>query len=553
MTVEMRNDEHNDQFPVGMRVLAVDDDLICLRVLETLLRKCQYHVTSRDRAIDALELLREKRDNFDLVISDVHMPDMDGFKLLELVGLEMDLPVIMLSANGDTKMVMKGITHGACDYLLKPVRLEELKNIWQHVLRRKKTDKKDQNNTDNREKRSCPADEGQNCSRAGDSDHDGRNCKRRKDQNEDDDEEIDENGNDNEDSSSQKKARNNSYRPLPPAGMLGRLNSPAGLSIHGISPSGIAPLGHTQMTQGQITNSNKFQLPRDQTGNILQGMPTSLEFDQLQIPLKKSVVGIAGDFSSSNQASGHFSVSNGNNSLLLQDHSQGGLGNHSSLAPVSYKLDPGFGFSSSNRNTANWPSGVQSSGAQSTSFGSHVGYTQPPMVQAFNSSNNASSSALNGANELHIPSNISRFDARCQAVDLSNGGAQNMGYASKSLWNDHKLSSVHHPDFANSSMNPRMPSQSACLSSPIGNQTAMNFGGSNELGFIGHPTMDSSSAYHTTTAVAGIGSATNSGAFAVDGAGSLEDVVTSMIKWEQEGTAVSKGSDLSSYPLRTCI
>lgn len=45
-------------------------------------------------ATKALELLRANKDVYDLVISDVHMPDMDGFKLLELVGLEMDLPVI---------------------------------------------------------------------------------------------------------------------------------------------------------------------------------------------------------------------------------------------------------------------------------------------------------------------------------------------------------------------------------------------------------------------------------------------------------------------------
>ena len=51
-------------------------------------------MTTCGGAVEALRVLRENKDGFDVVISDVHMPDMDGFKLLELVGLEMDLPVI---------------------------------------------------------------------------------------------------------------------------------------------------------------------------------------------------------------------------------------------------------------------------------------------------------------------------------------------------------------------------------------------------------------------------------------------------------------------------
>ncbi|CAN6880699.1 hypothetical protein Bca4012_080763 [Brassica carinata] len=194
MTVE-QDFEAVDQFPVGMRVLAVDDDQTCLRILETLLHRCQYHVTTTDSAQTALELLRENKNKFDLVISDVDMPDMDGFKLLELVGLEMDLPVIMLSAHSDPKYVMKGVKHGACDYLLKPVRIEELKNIWQHVVRKSKFKKM---------KSIVIHDE----SSQGNSDQNGVKANRkRKDQFEEVEEEDEERGNENDDPTAQKKPR----------------------------------------------------------------------------------------------------------------------------------------------------------------------------------------------------------------------------------------------------------------------------------------------------------------------------------------------------------
>ncbi|KAG9149582.1 hypothetical protein Leryth_021523 [Lithospermum erythrorhizon] len=126
-----------DAFPVGLRVLVVDDDPTWLKILEKMLKKCSYEVTTCGLAREALDLLRERKDGFDIVISDVNMPDMDGFKLLERVGLELDLPVIMMSVDGETSRVMKGVQHGACDYLLKPIRMKELKNIWQHVFRKR--------------------------------------------------------------------------------------------------------------------------------------------------------------------------------------------------------------------------------------------------------------------------------------------------------------------------------------------------------------------------------------------------------------------------------
>jgi len=118
----------------------------------------------------------------------------------------------VLSGYSDTSMVFKGVTHGACDYLVKPVRLEELRNIWQHVVRKKKTYSKDDNKASNEDK--VPnISEGSNQNILENSaDQNKRLGKRRKEQDEEEKVEEDEESEgsedgDEDDPSSQKKPR----------------------------------------------------------------------------------------------------------------------------------------------------------------------------------------------------------------------------------------------------------------------------------------------------------------------------------------------------------
>jgi len=127
--------------PNNIAVLVVDDDSVCLSTITFLLNKCYDRVHGCTSSTEALKLLRGGKDRFDIVLLDVFMPELDGFKLLEIIGLEMCLPVIMMSVDGDDTNVLKGVTHGAVDFLIKPVRHEELKNIWQHVYRKVITDR----------------------------------------------------------------------------------------------------------------------------------------------------------------------------------------------------------------------------------------------------------------------------------------------------------------------------------------------------------------------------------------------------------------------------
>jgi len=110
--------------------------------------------------------------------------------------------ISVFSANDDPKMVMKGIDHGACDYLLKPVTLKEVQMIWQHVVRKKKTSKRSNLDAPNSD-----SGNGIDSARTGNFDQNEKPSRKRKEKNEDDDEDENEDDRDNDDSMAQKKPR----------------------------------------------------------------------------------------------------------------------------------------------------------------------------------------------------------------------------------------------------------------------------------------------------------------------------------------------------------
>ncbi|DBA80664.1 TPA: hypothetical protein ACH3X1_007907 [Trebouxia sp. C0004] len=124
-----------------IHVLLVDDERLSRLVVGNLLKKCKYKVTAVSTGMEALEALRMNgAGTFQLVLTDVMMPDVDGIELLRHVRQDDSLgsvPVVMMSANEHPDTVFECIRAGAEDYLLKPLTKKEVQYIWQHVWRRK--------------------------------------------------------------------------------------------------------------------------------------------------------------------------------------------------------------------------------------------------------------------------------------------------------------------------------------------------------------------------------------------------------------------------------
>lgn len=116
------------------QILIVDDDPHIRELMEHLLKQEGYQVCAAENGLQALEALRSVKA--DLVILDIMMPGMDGWELCKELREQYDIPMLMLTAKGETAQKVKGFELGTDDYMVKPFDPPELLARVKALLKR---------------------------------------------------------------------------------------------------------------------------------------------------------------------------------------------------------------------------------------------------------------------------------------------------------------------------------------------------------------------------------------------------------------------------------
>jgi DNA-binding response OmpR family regulator len=106
------------------RILIIDDDHSLIRLTEHILSKEGFDVLTALNGLEGLQ--KAQKEEPDLVILDIVMPEPDGFQVLELLRQHTNIPVIMLTAEQTIDMSCDALTLGADDYIRKPFRANQL-------------------------------------------------------------------------------------------------------------------------------------------------------------------------------------------------------------------------------------------------------------------------------------------------------------------------------------------------------------------------------------------------------------------------------------------
>lgn len=118
----------------GRRILVIDDDINICELIRLYMEKENYEVTTMYNGYDGIEEF--KKNTPSLVILDIMLPEIDGWQVLREIRKISQVPVIMLSAKGETFDKVLGLELGADDYVVKPFEPKELIARVKAILRR---------------------------------------------------------------------------------------------------------------------------------------------------------------------------------------------------------------------------------------------------------------------------------------------------------------------------------------------------------------------------------------------------------------------------------
>ncbi|CAL1399029.1 unnamed protein product [Linum trigynum] len=132
--------ETAEDYSLGVSILLLDCDSVCSTILSKMLRASGYsviyttkqsQVTTAKLAKEALYILQDRQGEIDLVLTELYLPDIGKYELLETIREISSLPVVVLSSDSSENVMLGCLFKGAAFYIPKPIIMQDIKNLWQ--------------------------------------------------------------------------------------------------------------------------------------------------------------------------------------------------------------------------------------------------------------------------------------------------------------------------------------------------------------------------------------------------------------------------------------
>ena len=120
-----------------IKAVMIEDDKEIAELLKEYLHRFNIDLTNFENAEEGLKVLNEKDREFDILILDLTLPDIDGLEICKTVSRSINIPIIISSARGDYSDIVTGLEIGADDYVAKPYNPGELVARIRSLIRRK--------------------------------------------------------------------------------------------------------------------------------------------------------------------------------------------------------------------------------------------------------------------------------------------------------------------------------------------------------------------------------------------------------------------------------